>query len=252
MSIRNETTNQTAVENEISRRNLIQRAGFMAGAVALTGAVPALLSKASAQMAAPMSASPSDAVMKSGMSDSMMLSDTPTASNPFGSLAKLGSDEDIFNFALLLEYLEAEFYARVVAANNSRTFLSARAGEVAQKLALDEAAHVIAITNRIVKAGGTPVAKPTFQFPENVFVSQLGFLELAANFEVTGVGAYSGAAPKIKSADYLRFAASIYGIEARHTAIIRMLDGRTFAPTALEIPLSAAEVASRVAPFIVL
>lgn len=251
MSIRNETTNQVTVENEnISRRNLIQRAGFMAGAVALTGAVPALLSKASAQMSAPMSAQ--DAIMKSGMSDSMMLSDTPTASNPFGSLAKLGSDEDIFNFALLLEYLEAEFYARVVAANNSRTFLSARVGEVAQKLALDEAAHVIAITNRIVKAGGTPVAKPSFQFPENVFVSQLGFLELAASFEVTGVGAYSGAAPKIKSADYLRFAASIYGIEARHTAIIRMLDGRTFAPSALEVPLSAAEVASRVAPFIVL
>ena len=234
---------QTAVQAPaLSRRAMLQRTGLMAGAAVVSAAVPALLSRASAQ----------DTMMNGKMMDDMMLSSTPTATNPFGSLANLATDLDIFNFALILEYLEAEFYARVVAANNRRTFLQPRVGEIAQKLANDEAAHVVAITNRIVKMGGTPAAKPTFQFPENVFISQFGFLELAAAFEVTGVGAYSGAAPKIRANDNLRFAASIYGIEARHTALIRMLDGRTFAPDALEMPLTAAEVASRVAPFILL
>ena len=239
---------QAATETPaLSRRAMLQRTGLMAGAAVVSAAVPALLSRASAQ-----DAMSQNAMMNGGKMDDMTLSSTPTATNPFGSFANLATDLDIFNFALILEYLEAEFYARVVAANNSRTFLQPRVGEVAQKLALDEAAHVVAITNRIVKMGGTPAAKPTFQFPENVFISQLGFLELAGSFEVTGVGAYSGAAPKIRSNEYLRFAASIYGIEARHTAIIRMLDGRTFAPDALEMPLTAAEVASRVAPFILI
>lgn len=225
---------ETPEKSQPSRRALLQRAGLAVGAVVLSGAVPGLVSRASAQ----------DGLLQAGPA--------PSATNPFGNLANLASDLDIFNFALILEYLEAEFYARVVAANTSRPYLPARVGEIAQKLAIDEAAHVVAITNRITKLGGTPVSKPTFQFPENVFISPLGFLELAATFEVTGVGAYSGAAPKVRAADNLRFAASIYGIETRHTAIIRMLDGRVFSPDTLEKPLSTAEVARRVSPFVLI
>ena len=237
MSTRNETQTTQVADN--SRRELLQRSGFMAGAAVLASSVPGLLSKAVAQD-----------TMSPSMPSSAMAVGNMTTANPFGDLANLSSDLDILNFALLLEYLEADFYARVVAANARRSFLQARVGEVAQKLALDEAVHVTAITNAITRLGGTPVAKPMFQFPENTFVSQFGFLELAGSFEVTGIGAYLGAAPKIKSREYLRFAASIYGIEARHTAIIRMLDGRVFAPDALEKPLTTAQVAERVAPFI--
>ena len=241
MSTRNETQTTQVADN--SRRELLQRSGFMAGAAVLASSVPGLLSKAVAQDTMSPTMSPS---MPSGA----MAVGNMTTANPFGDLANLSSDLDILNFALLLEYLEADFYARVIAANARRSFLQARVGEVAQKLALDEAVHVTAITNAITRLGGTPVAKPMFQFPENTFVSQFGFLELAGSFEVTGIGAYLGAAPKIKSREYLRFAASIYGIEARHTAIIRMLDGRVFAPDALEKPLTTAQVAERVAPFI--
>ena len=70
-------------------------------------------------------------------------------------------------------------------------------------------------------------------------------------FEVTGTGAYLGAAPKVDSNDALKFAASIYGIEARHTGLIRMMAGMDPAPTALEIPLEVPEVQQRVAPFII-
>ncbi len=175
----------------------------------------------------------------------------PALTIPAAAKRASASDADILNFALGLEYLEATFYAQIVAANNARTFLTPEVAKVAQGIADDEAAHVTAILDVIGRAGGTPVAKPAFQFPANVFISQIAFLDLAATFEVTGTGAYLGAAPKLDSTDALKFAASIYGIETRHTGIIRMLNGLNPAPTALEIPLEVPEVQRRVAPFII-
>lgn len=174
-----------------------------------------------------------------------------TPSNPFGDLAMLKSDVDIFNFALILEYLEADFYTRAVNAQTQRAFLKGRIPEVAQKLATDENTHVAAIITRIGQLGGTPVASPAFQFPSEAFISEVAFLDFSATLEQTGVHAYLGAAPKIKSHDNLRFAVSIYGIEARHTGLIRLLGGRTFSPDSVESPLPASEIVTAVLPFII-
>ena len=176
----------------------------------------------------------------------------PALTIPAAAKHASASDADILNFALGLEYLEATFYAEVVAANNARQYLSPEVAKVAQGIADDEMAHVTAILDVIGRAGGTPVAKPNFQFPANAFFSQTAFLTLAATFEVTGTGAYLGAAPKLDSVDALKFAASIYGIETRHTAVVRMLNGLSPSPTALEIPLEVPEVQRRVAPFIIM
>ena len=175
----------------------------------------------------------------------------PALTIPAAAKKASASDADILNFALGLEYLEAEFYASIVAANNARQYLSPAVAKVAQTLADDEAAHVTAILDVLTRAGGTPVAKPNFQFPANVYISQIAFLDLAAIFEVTGTGAYLGAAPKLNSTDALKFAASIYGIETRHTGLIRFVNGLDPFPTALEIPLEVPEVQRRVAPFII-
>ena len=175
----------------------------------------------------------------------------PALTIPGAGKKASASDADILNFALGLEYLESEFYASIVAANNARSYLTPEVAKVAQGIADDEAAHVTAILDVIARANGTPVAKPQFQFPANVYISQIAFLDLAATFEVTGTGAYLGAAPKLNSTDALKFAASIYGIETRHTGIVRMLNGLNPFPTALEIPLEVPEVQKRVAPFII-
>ena len=243
-------------EQRLSRRALLGRLGTLSGGAVVAVSAVGLTLPAQAKKKKDAAMTNGDMTNAAPMTDAMASTATmpipgATIENPFGTLANLSNDIEILNFALVLEHLEAEFYARVVAANAARPYLRDRVPFAAQKLASDEAIHVTAVTEQIRRGGGTPIEKPSFQFPDNVFISQTGFLTLATALEETGVGAYLGAAPRVKSRDYLQFAASIYGIEARHTGFIRFLSGRTFAPDAKEAPFTAMQVVKRAAPYIV-
>ena len=65
--------------------------------------------------------------------------------------------------------------------------------------------------------GAKPVEAPAVDFGKAVN-SQSGFLELAQTFEDTGVSAYNGAGPMLKSKELLGVAGSIAQVEARHAA----------------------------------
>src|SRR5881392_2087963 len=109
------------------------------------------------------------------------------------ALAASGSsDVDILNFALTLEYLESTFYREA----KSRAKASGELRSLIDLIARDEDEHVGALTETIKKLGGKPVAEPKFDFP---YSGTAGFLKLAQVFEDTGVSAYNGAAPQIKS-----------------------------------------------------
>jgi len=174
----------------------------------------------------------------------------PALTIPASGKKATTSDVAILNFALGLEYLEATFYAQVVAAHQAHPYLTPASYNAAQKLAQDEAVHVEAILEILTARGATPVAKPAFKFPPAVFISNLAFLDTASAMEETGVGAYLGGAPQVQDKDVLKFAASVYGIETRHASLIRLLSGRTVAPNDVEIPLSMDEVLKRVQPFL--
>jgi hypothetical protein len=164
-------------------------------------------------------------------------------------------DNDILNFALNLEYLEAEFYLRAATGNglSSADALSG-AGTVtggaavpgfssdmqqyAVEIAQDELNHVRAIQATIKKNSGTPVARPNIDFTNafnalaaaagigstfNPFSSPSAFLVGAFVFEDVGVTAYTGAAPAITNTDILSAAAGLQAVEAYHAAEIRTL-----------------------------
>jgi Ferritin-like domain len=91
------------------------------------------------------------------------------------------------------------------------------------------------------------VAEPKFDFPYN---DTAGFLKLAQTFEDTGVSAYNGAAPQIKSKDVLATAGAIVQIEPHHAAAIRLQNGNEPAPMAFDPTLDEAMVLKAVEPFI--
>jgi hypothetical protein len=111
----------------------------------------------------------------------------------------------------------------------------------------DEAAHVAALTGTITNLGGKPTARPTFSFPIS---DEKSFLKLAQTLEDTGVSAYNGAGPMIKSKEVLGAAGSIVQIEARHAAVIRLLNGAEPAPSAFDPTKSVKQVTAAVAPLI--
>ncbi len=154
-----------------------------------------------------------------------------------------GSDVDILNFALTLEYLESTFYREA----KTRAKASGDLKSLIEMIGRDEDEHVGALTETIKKLGGKPVAEPKFDFP---YSGTAGFLKLAQTFEDTGVSAYNGAAPQIKSKEVLEAAGSIVQVEARHASAIRLQNGDEPAPVAFDPALSEAKVLKAVEPFI--
>lgn len=154
-----------------------------------------------------------------------------------------GTDVDILNFALTLEFLEAKFYEEA----KSRAKASGELKSLVNLLASDEQQHVEALTATIKKLGGKPVAEPKFDFS---YSGTGGFLKLAQTFEDTGVSAYNGAGPMIKSKEVLAAAGGIVQVEARHAAAIRLQNKAEPAPEAFDPPLDEKQVLKAVEPFL--
>lgn len=159
------------------------------------------------------------------------------------------SDVDVLNYALTLEFLEAEFYKQ----GNSSGLLSGQEADLVDTIGADEAAHVDALTATIKDIGGKPVKAPKVDFG-GAFKNRKAYLELAHVFENTGVSAYLGAAGFITEKPILQAAASIFGVEARHAAVIGDLlglkaEGGIFMGST-ETPLTQDEVLEAVMPFI--
>ncbi len=165
--------------------------------------------------------------------------------------AQTATDVDVLNFALNLEFLEAEFYTvattgktlkqsglsvgsspgtvsggNQVSFSNSLVFTQA----VALEIAADERAHVALLQGAL---GASAISEPSINLNALGFGfgSQDDFLKLSRIFEDIGVSAYAGAAPLLSSA-VIGTAARILAAEAEHVANVRLQIARLNIATA--------------------
>ena len=166
---------------------------------------------------------------------------------------------DILNFALNLEYLEAQFYSYAVFGTGLASSLLSGTGtqgaviggrkvnftdpvvaQYAKEIAQDEVAHVAFLRSQL---GSSAISQPAVDVgtdPNGAFsraaraaglvgagqafdpyASDENFLLGAFIFEDVGVTAYKGAAPLITNKTYTEAAAGILAVEAYHASIIR-------------------------------
>lgn len=170
------------------------------------------------------------------------LSNNFRADPPFNTKKMPERDVRILNFALQLEYLEAEFYLMTTGISPSGLSPSDTTGkgqlgettggvitnfsapllqQTVNEITSDEVAHVKLIRSVL---GKKAVAKPAINLnPLGLDLSTQGvFLTYSRAFEDTGVSAYGGAVPLIQNTDILAAAARIALMEAYHAGNIRL------------------------------
>ena len=173
--------------------------------------------------------------------------------NALAAAAPPNLDVAILEFALNLEYLEAEFYLRAATGNGlSPALIGPSPGPItggskvpftmplvkayAQEIADEEQKHVEFLRATLTALTSSAISAPAIDFTEsfatlasaaglgqgfNAFQNDMTFLLAAYVFEDVGVTAYHGAAPLISNKAILDKAAGILAVEAYHAGLIR-------------------------------
>lgn len=165
--------------------------------------------------------------------------DSSSAATPAASDEKSNtSDLKILNYALTLEYLEAAFYTEA----SSKGALSGKAKAFSNVVGTHERAHVAFLRKAL---GSAAVKRPKFDF-KGTTENQAKFLATAKVLEDTGVAAYAGQGPLLKTKAIVKAALSIHSVEARHAAWVRDILGGTGknvpAPKAFDAAATKAQI----------
>lgn len=156
-------------------------------------------------------------------------------------------DVGILNFALLLEELEAAFYA---AAADSGNISETKELEYVKVLGAQEAAHVTFLRGVLGDQTLFETADLSFN-PDGlaaILKDRATILNTAVTLEDVGVHAYNGAGPSLTNPTYLLAAGSIVSVEARHAGGVRSLLGRPTTEPDSDRLISDAELVAALNP----
>lgn len=142
-----------------------------------------------------------------------------------GTVVSFGpGDSGIVNYALFLEYVEGDFYDRIVKGDE---VTDRRLREVYKRIRGNEEEHLRALRETADQVG-RPVSKPKTDFSKIFNGGQDKILAFSATLENLGASAYLGQASRVSDRMVLAAALSIHTVEARHAAMLNDLAGRGF------------------------
>lgn len=163
------------------------------------------------------------------------------------------TDFDVVQFALFLEHLENAFYRQGLAAFTAADFQSGlrvfRDGSLAmsgtlfvngskvrehvERVGEHEFIHARDLSATLASLGATPIEEcDGYNFD---FSSIESFMRTAQLLENTGVAAYVGAASCLSNPDFIRVAASIATVEARHATYFDLLTANKAFPSPYDL-----------------
>lgn len=179
-------------EPMVSRRDVLRRGGSLGGAVA-AASVPAALAL--------------------------------LTRNAFAQGSLTPAVIDALNLALKLEYLEADFYTRGLAASG---LIPTADRPIFTQILKHETAHVNLLKSVL---GTAAIAKPTMDPTArgafgDVLSNYVTFRLVAQALEDIGVRAYKGQVGTLMGSSALTTALQIHAVEARHAAEVRRLRGQ--------------------------
>jgi len=222
---------EALVRDDVERKKFLTMAGRRIGAGAATAGLAAFVAACGSSKSSSQSASGAGSTASTGSSTA----GSSAATDP--------SDLTIVNYALTLEYLESQFYAKVAGSG----LFHGKTLSVLKSFGAEEAEHVTAL-HKVASGLGTPAMEPQGKFPIH---SAGQVTALAGTVENLGAAAYLGQAGNIQSKEILAAALAIHTIEARHAATLNTLLKKSPTPQgAFAKPMSMAQVLAVVKPFI--
>lgn len=169
----------------------------------------------------------------------------------------------VLNFALTLEYLEADLYRQALNIASGRNIndpldgnpnsytrnvgdggLGARADAgflYLQQYAYVEQAHVDFLNNTIPALGGTPVGRNPGGYQADFGNDLESILTVIRTLEEEGVRAYLGAAGFLSALPLIQTAGTIYSTEARHSAALNYVLGLPTGPQRMSGDMSVVD-----------
>jgi hypothetical protein len=173
----------------------------------------------------------------------------------YGKRDATASEILVFQFADVLEQLEATFYTQALAKFQDSDFVTAGfpspqvAIEQLSQIQADESTHSTVLQAALKSFGAEPITSCKFNF-DSVLTDVTTMAVVARVVETVGVGAYLGGSTLLSDPVLLTSAASILTVEARHQTILNVLSGSgTAIPSAFDIALTPSEVLALAGPF---